>query len=35
MGGRTQPTSGRKQTKELEDQRSHVSELEYGDTVSR
>jgi hypothetical protein len=35
MGDQTQPTSGRQQTKELEDRRSHVSDLEYGDTVSQ
>jgi hypothetical protein len=35
MGGRTQPTRARKQTKGLDDYRSHVSDLEYGDTVSR
>ena len=35
MGDQTQPTIGRKQPKELEDHPSHVSDLAYGDTVSR
>ncbi len=35
MGDQTQPTIGREQTKELEDHWSHVSDLEYGDTVSQ